>query len=470
MPTSVWYGKKGSGKSYGVLKEWVWRELIHGERQINCTLCLRLDKLQALAEKRYPEKRIDVNKRIRMLTREEGRRFWLHREHGVNIEEIEDEDYDNGLNPDYQGAIDRVQSKGILNIIDEAYVDFDAQRWVKIGRGLTYYMGQERKFLDDSVFMTPHLKWLAGRVKDGAQEWVECRNYAYEKFLTFLSKGSRMRTRVYSEAPRGNMTDRPDSTHSYKIDPELAECYDTTGGLGFKGLGKPDTKRKKWAPPWWVIFGAVPVGAYAFNLVTDQAGGMLAGSKKGQTILAGAGVIKKSPAAPSGAAGVDSATAAVPFTLAADAPVKTPFLGRATGNPANEVKKVVGEPVTGIGGRRYASNVTVTSVAEDRKRDRVIVQLSDGSVLTEEDGVRVFKNRVEVDDGRSFIRKAPESRPVPVASKASASPAGAPTGAANPATTAVAPLTDYEKYGERGGPISPHHLQMGWSPPGGGKP
>lgn len=262
MPSFTIYGKKGGGKTYLALLKII-DELAYGDRVVVTTVALKLPELSAYLAKRYPKKNIDVNTRVRILTRQQGREFWLHREWGNDIVECSHEDYAKGLNPDYTAH----SRGGIFYVIDEIHVDFDARAWARCGPGLTYYNSQERKLLDDQLYITQFLELVDKRVKGFSQEFLVCRNWRYERFLTIFSKGSGMEVRHYAQPPTG-LRDFPNEVHRYKIDPEIAACYDTSAGIGFKGAGRADTQQKgrKFALPMWALFlTAIPVAALAWG-------------------------------------------------------------------------------------------------------------------------------------------------------------------------------------------------------------
>lgn len=379
MPTTTIIGKKGGGKTYYALLKYIMRELVYGVRPVCTTVALDLPELSAYLAFKYPHRNIDVTKRVRLLTRDEGRKFWLHRGPGVDIVDVSDSVYDNGGNPDYTSVAEK---GGVVYVLDEVHVDFDARNWAKIGRGLTYYNSQERKLIDDQVFITQHLALVDKRVKDFSQEFVVCRNYRYEKFLTFLSKGSHMEAKHFSAVPNLNavIEPLPDEKHTFRIDAALARCYDTTQGIGFKGVGKPDTQNKSRRLPWWSIFALVPIVSYALmfaiNRIEDLA--------KGKSLIPGSSKT--------------SATSSLP-TLSGFQAVPSALVNQKSSPGVNNLSAQP-TPRGGV----YVKGI----VTRDRRAN---VYLSDGRTLTEPDGfaarshwqpddvVDVRRNGVRTHDG-----------------------------------------------------------------------
>lgn len=384
MPTTTVIGKKGGGKTYYALLKYIMRELVYGVRPVCTTVALDLPELSAYLADKYPHRNIDVNKRVRLLTRDEGRRFWLHRGPGVDLVDVSDAVYDNGGNPDYTSVADK---GGVVYVLDEVHVDFDARNWAKIGRGLTYYNSQERKLIDDQVFITQHLALVDKRVKDFSQEFVVCRNYRYEKFLTFLSKGSHMEAKHFSSVPNLNavIEPLPDEKHTFRIDPALARCYDTTQGIGFKGVGKPDTQNKSRRLPWWSIFALVPAVSYGLLFLVNRA----------EDVVKGKGLI---PAAVK--------------TSAASTSTSLPTLSGFQASPSGLVNQKAQPGINNIAPSSSPSRAIGVYVKGVVTRDRrANVFLSDGRTLTEPDAmtasshwqpddvVEVRRNGVRTHDG-----------------------------------------------------------------------
>lgn len=428
MPTTTIFGKKGGGKSYYGLRNYIMRELVYGNRVVCSTLALNLEELSAYLAAKYPHKDIDVNKRVRMLSREEGQRFWLHRQPGVDLEDVSDQDYDKGKNPDYSSV---AHLGGVLYVIDEIHIDFDARNWAKVGRGLTYYNSQERKLQDDQVFITQFLDLVDKRVKNFSQEFVVCRNFKYEKFLTVFSKGSSMVAKHYANPPAQGKGELADETHRYKIEPDLARCYDTSQGVGFKGTGKPDTARKTKSLPWWLMF-ALPVAAWlALSYGTDLLSKAAGGTSGGKAIRRAAGLDKEEAAQGGGEV----------FTASPKAVASVPFPGAA------QVPDVLQRSVAPV--QVWVRGV-VTRVRKDGHR-AVNALLTDGRTLNEPDFSKprddwdreavaeVYRHGIFTVGGRYYPMLAPKERERERELVAKASGAPGASSAADPA----APVAGY---------------------------
>jgi len=72
----IWHGQTRSGKSYHMFKDGV-EELGLGDRFVATNLTIHEDKLHTYLDKHYPEAKVDLHKRLRILTTEESLEFWL---------------------------------------------------------------------------------------------------------------------------------------------------------------------------------------------------------------------------------------------------------------------------------------------------------------------------------------------------------------------------------------------------------
>jgi len=122
-------------------------QLVNGQRVIVTNLSIDIGRFSALVQKRHPKADFDPNKRFRLLTDQECKRFWLHRRPGLSIPDITKEQ-EHGQ--DWFKVPE--DTFGCLFVLDEAHIHFDARSWAMNGLSLTYYNSQHRKFSDEVVF------------------------------------------------------------------------------------------------------------------------------------------------------------------------------------------------------------------------------------------------------------------------------------------------------------------------------
>ena len=252
-------GKTGSGKSYLALKraaeflrEW------GDEGIIRTNLAIHTGKLNAYLKKHYPEIEPDVVGRVFFLEDQQVRQFFLYREPGNTLEMTSKEEQQNLRFPDFEKASDKA-GKHVLYIIDEAHLFFDSREWQNVGLTLNFFCSQHRKFRSDIIFVTQFLDQVEKRLRNHATLFTECVNYGVRRLM--LWKMPKL-FRTY-ETPKP-----PPYPAEYKgtcrMDFELADCYDTTAGVGAKGGRPPEKKRQKGLPFWTfpALLGAAVVALW----------------------------------------------------------------------------------------------------------------------------------------------------------------------------------------------------------------
>lgn len=304
-------GKPGGGKSFYSLRHIV-NVLAHTENVVVTNLSVKISDLHAYLAAKYPEKAIDTPKRVRILTVEQSRRFWLHRLNSdglhVDLDDVTRDDEKKGKHVDYERVtgpnrdaigkgLPRVYP-GVDYVIDECHVFFDARAWADSGMSLTYYNSQHRKLDDNVTFVTQFLELIDKRVKSFSQEFIYLRNNGAEKFLTLFRGPSYFTAKHYQRPPTG-LQDMASEVHRFSLDVPLANCYDTSAGVGISGVGRPEAKRKKGFNILWLI---VPFVGFlvALALAPDLLASAVLGTKSGKYSAETLGAIesKGSPAAP----------------------------------------------------------------------------------------------------------------------------------------------------------------------------
>lgn len=388
MSVRIYTGKPGGGKTFGALQRDIKTEIVEGDRLIVTNIAILRAELAAYVAENYPKSDFDINKRLVVVTDHENmKRFYLIR--STNPDEwlsmTSEEDQKRGRFPDFGPKA----GNGVLYVIDEAHVLFDARCWATNGLTLTYYNSQHRKLNDDVIFITQFLALLDKRCVGFAQSVHVFRNTRMEKFLTYFRAptgltGGTLQETVYPRPPVRN--DPYEEQRTYPLDLKLAKCYDTSAGVGISGRNKPDKDRVKGLSAWWlVLFAAAAV--VALNYVSDipvwyvNRSEKLAGARKG--LFGKPDVGQKQPAS--------APSAAFPATYSGPA-YAPPF------PPPQTRSSAVSAPLRCYGVARAGSRVNVI--------------LSDGRVLDEESPElgQIGRNYVVV----SGERVPMASRPQPV--------------------------------------------------------
>lgn len=251
----IFLGKPGGGKSYDALRDLV-EEAVHGTRRIFTNLAIDIPALCQYIHDKYPYADFDCHKRLRILSREECTKFYLIREMGTGYTYPERTKEQESAN-DWWSV--KPEHNDCYYVIDEAHIFFDAREWAASGRSLSYYNSQHRKFNDEVVFVTQFLDLLDKRVRGFAQEFWYHQNNGLVKFATYFSMPSYFVVDVYSKPKTdGPAKESAESTTRFRLDPQLAACYDTSAGVGITGRKQPEKQRKKGLALYWL---SVPFAA-----------------------------------------------------------------------------------------------------------------------------------------------------------------------------------------------------------------
>ncbi len=362
-------GKTGSGKSYLALKRIVEFLASSDDGYVVTNLAIRAGELNAWMKENYRGE-ADVVGRVRQLSDQEAREFYLHRERGCDLQLTSKQEQQNLVFPDFEKAAN--SSKQVLYVIDEAHIFFDSREWANVGLTLNYFASQHRKFRSDIILITQFLDQVEKRLRNHATLFHECQNLASRRFMLWrMPKYFRSR-QTYKAPPCP-----PDFTSTYRIDKSLADCYDTTAGVGVAGGRKPEPVRQKGFPMW-----TAGVAVLAFCVVlwfTPDVFGRVLGFGLNRMGSHTAAVVGGVPPAPGGS-------------------VHSP--GGSPGAPGPGAPKEKTERVT----PRFFRGYMV-------RGDRAIVVLDDGRTVTEKDaefgGLARRGNAVWIDGEKLWRRESP---------------------------------------------------------------
>jgi len=262
MSIVIYTGKPRGGKSYRCHEKEFLAEVIYGERIIVTNLAILLPEFLAYLAKHHPSVNWDPHKKLRILSHEETQHFYLRRtlDPSQDLKHTTLAEQKAKIFPDFGS----VAGSGVLYILDEAHVYFDARCWAEAGPTLTYYNSQHAKLNDRVVFVTQFMELLDKRVKGFAQSVSIVRNYSKERFLTVFSMPRVFEERVFPREPlRGDI---PETINVFRLDPELAATYDTTQGVGITGRRMPERAEKRGLPLWLIVPAVIAAGAAVFYL------------------------------------------------------------------------------------------------------------------------------------------------------------------------------------------------------------
>jgi len=253
----IFYGTPGAGKSYDSLRD-LQDEILYGTRLVVTNLSIDLGRFNAFLAEAHPGHDYgDLNQRIRLITEEETRQFYAFRTvAGPALQVPERNQSLAGVHVDYSTA------QAVAYYIDEAHIAFDAREWANTGPELTYYASQHRKLNDECIFITQHPDMLESRLRKLAQEFWSHNNNGIERFWTYFTKPSYFSVEVHRKPPSGPNSPEPMATHRFRLNKKLADCYDTSAGIGIKGRKMPEKKRKAGLSLLWLGVPIVLIAAF----------------------------------------------------------------------------------------------------------------------------------------------------------------------------------------------------------------
>jgi len=258
----VYYGTPGAGKSFGMLKDMV-LELLYSQRLIVTNLPLDLGKLNEYMAKNHSDWGDDINLRVRLISDDEMRFFYSYRSIADAPLPVPEKKQslrsEAPVHVDYEKGVSTAPC-GVAYYIDEAHIAFDSRSWESTGPELTYYASQHRKLNDECVFATQHPDMLEKRLRVLAQDFHFFNNNGLEKVFSFFRKPSFLQVSVYRRPPAGITSEKPQETRYYKLNVPLANCYDTSAGIGITGRKMPEVRRKGGLPVWLLIIPVLLIG------------------------------------------------------------------------------------------------------------------------------------------------------------------------------------------------------------------
>lgn len=270
-------GKPRNGKSLRAMMH-IYEQLTTTHRHVVTNMVLDLDRLQSLLiERGHPQ--IDVRSRVRMLTDEETKDFWLYRGCGYNLEKCEGyDDKKSQSRMDYAPLVADPRfwverdtadpesvpvMRGTCYVIDECHTLWPARGWQGTPRHTDFYNSQHAKLNDIVFFITQNTKLVDSNFLRLAQDFTYCRNHRLEKHGRF--RGDNKFTGHTYPGPISSDREVTLNVETYKLDLALAACYDTSAGVGMPGGGAADAGYRAKGVPLkmvWVGLAAVLVASW----------------------------------------------------------------------------------------------------------------------------------------------------------------------------------------------------------------
>jgi hypothetical protein len=261
-------GKPGGGKGVYSMKQII-EELRHSKRNIVTNLPVRMHPwvngslqpqlgLKAYLERTFKGESFDCEARVHILADDQCTDFYRHRGRGLVCDPVSEIDRKSGVSKvtgfDTAPAL---LAGGVFYCMDECWKFYGSREWQNTGKGVLYYSAQHRHFGDDVLLVTQNTEQIDKALRGVAQDFTVVRNHAKERFGLFRQPGM-FSTKTFQEPPSGANA-KPSHSSVYRLDiGGIAQCYDTSAGVGIIGRGAADQgARKKGLPIWLLVAGGI---------------------------------------------------------------------------------------------------------------------------------------------------------------------------------------------------------------------
>jgi hypothetical protein len=247
-------GVTGGGKSLYAFTHILVPELLQGTRRVVTNLPVRVDALQAYLDE-HASAPVHVLDRIRILDDSQMYQFFRYR--GSDASPV-----DLPVNLEGLPVFPAEGDGGVLYILDELHIFFNAREWKKTGAGAIFYLSQHRKLSDDVICITQSIKNVDSQFRSLGATFSYVSNHRTATFRGFR-RGSGFKVHTYL-SPAVSANDVPVEITSFPLDRKLADCYDTAAGVGMGSGKKADLGAKAKGLPLSVLYWAIPLGALVF--------------------------------------------------------------------------------------------------------------------------------------------------------------------------------------------------------------
>ena len=251
-------GKPGGGKTLYSVKLIV-EELVRSNRCIITNVPLLLPRLNEYLQQNYPklfeerftgEQLRHISSRIILLDEDDLPKFFTYRPDDVRLESVSNQEWKAGKRPDFS----QVKDGGVLYVLDEVHIAFNARAWAETGHEVLYYLSQHRKLGDDVICITQAIGNVDKQFRSVAQDFTYLRNLSKQRAGLFRLPAMFIRS-TYAQPATDNS--KAMETGTFKLDVSgLASCYDTARGVGIHGRTGADTNSRKKGFHWlWFVIG-----------------------------------------------------------------------------------------------------------------------------------------------------------------------------------------------------------------------
>lgn len=381
-------GLPGDGKTLYAM-HMIIRELVFSERKVVTNIEeIELGRLGEYIEQKYPDARIDLDQRLKIIPKALTQDFFRHRAGDLVLPEVPQNGRDGKrllredflkLMVDYFLPVGQTPETRVpvTYFLDEAHEYFPASEWADIGRGVLWYASKHRHLHDEVYLITQAPGQIAATLRRLVAETYQVKNWYRMGFGPFKRPGCFKVYSYYGCADAGSPAKDAYESSSFRLDAKgIASTYRTTGALGV--LGREEGKssaRARFRLPYWTLWAAGGAAlAAVFWLIQLMPGfvekALVAPAfKMGQVAAGGAMQAGSAVVVPSGSASTPAASAPAPEQGFRFLPAAVPAAAAASSEEAAAASS------------EEAARLAVSGVA--RRGRMITVTLTDGTVWTE---------------------------------------------------------------------------------------
>ena len=209
-------GKPGAGKSYFATRLII-AEITKGKnRPIVSNVPINKKKLREYVKKDFYYYDLE--------TYTDNKAFFTNRGYyHIDVDDL-------GANVDFKPLL-KDNDEGVLFIIDEAHLYFNARNWKHMPQATISYITTIRHVGDSLIWMCQRFSDIDSQIRGKTQAFHLLRNLQKEK-LGIFKRGTGFRCYQYLEechiSSHGSQLTRPAQDFKYPFDIKIAECYSTS--------------------------------------------------------------------------------------------------------------------------------------------------------------------------------------------------------------------------------------------------
>ena len=252
-------GRPGAGKGLYCMKLLI-EELRGTDRKIVSNFALKPDDLAEYLHDKFGTT-YNLLERWCKITDDQIAEFYLYRGEDSPKLDAEYTETKSGLKKPTSFDITAAQEGGgVFYVLDEVHLKFGARDWQMMGKATMYYSSQHRKLGDDVILATQAPKNVDNQFRSLAQDYTVLRNHGMEMLL-FWKQPNVFSRQTFLDLP--NKMESPMEKGTFRLDKAVADCYDTSQGVGILSRGDADKlgDRRK-GLPWWTAIIAVGILIY----------------------------------------------------------------------------------------------------------------------------------------------------------------------------------------------------------------